>query len=96
MEYWSFQYVSNLNVPATQLKKYGDRRTSVRSKSPRSGNGGKVRPGKDFWKLSNNYQYTDKTIHHELSYKKVNKEKCDFGNCMPLGKIIISRFFYVF
>lgn len=38
-----------------QLKKYEDSNTSFRSKSPRSGKGGKSNPGKDSSKLSNNW-----------------------------------------
>lgn len=41
-----------------QLKKYGDSRTSSRSKSPLSGRGGKVRVGCNVWKLSRRFSST--------------------------------------
>lgn len=53
---WQYPYgCSMLLKCGGQLKKYGDSRTSCKSKSPLSGSGGNVNSGYDIWKLSSNW-----------------------------------------
>ena len=70
-----------------QLKKYGDSRTSLRSKLPLSGSGGNVNVGCDVWKLSSNWESETE------NYKRVNRldkqnlqTNWKFGYIIPIFK----------
>lgn len=59
-----------------QLKKYGDSKTSLKSKSPRSGKGGKDSDGKELWKLSSNCSQNKSEIQmYNLSKQHKIKKK---------------------
>ena len=87
--WWGQRLLNKRHIDAAiclldQLKKYGDSRTSLKSKLPLSGSCGNVNVGYDVWKLSSNWGSRDTKLKKVNGLHKQNLQT----NMVPIFKTI--------